>query len=305
VQKFTRPLTREIELAGARLALTLNEQGISVRPVGSRRTPWEIPWGAMVCHLTGQPLQDRANPSAEEVTAAVESLKKPGPSKPAVPAAPPAPAAPATPAPPAADQQTPAAPLTAQPAPSAEKVTRQPTGARQAAPRTEIDTVLVRLEHWLAAHRRGYHQGLLPGASDDELDRAQAALGIPLPDDLRTLLRWHNGQGSEVNGHLENNWDLMSAGQIVTAKGELDAGDPTQTGWQRAWIPFLQDDADDYLVLDTSQPGAPVREFWQGKTEHPVVAPSLSAWLAQFVTAVENGEYHEDPERGTFLHSRQ
>jgi hypothetical protein len=66
MQKFTRPLTREIALGDGRLALTLTEQGISVRPVGSRKPPWEVSWAAVLCQLTG----------AEDVAAAVERLKK-------------------------------------------------------------------------------------------------------------------------------------------------------------------------------------------------------------------------------------
>jgi len=36
VQKFTRPITREVEIGSERLAFTFGEQGIAVRPVGSR-----------------------------------------------------------------------------------------------------------------------------------------------------------------------------------------------------------------------------------------------------------------------------
>jgi hypothetical protein len=80
MQKFTRPLTREVELAGGRLAFTFSEQGLAVRPVGSRRPPREISWSALLVHMMG-PAQ---SPSAEEVTAAVESLKKGEGAKPAV-----------------------------------------------------------------------------------------------------------------------------------------------------------------------------------------------------------------------------
>src|SRR5262249_7516964 len=161
--------------------------------------------------------------------------------------------------------------------------------------------LLTRLEKWLASRRPRYREGLLPGASAAELDAFQSALGIPLPEALRALLSWHNGQSADFVGHLENNWDLMNLNQILQAKKDLDAGDRTQTGWQPTWIPFLDDDQGDYVCLDASQPEAPVREFWQGQTEPPVVAPSPAAWLEQFVTAVERGAYHEDPERGTFL----
>jgi hypothetical protein len=69
-------------------------------------------------------------------------------------------------------------------------------------------------------------------------------------------------------------------------------------------VPFLSDGAGNYLSLDTSQPGAPVREYWAGSPEQPVVAPSLAAWLEDFVNAVERGEYEQDPERGSFLRLR-
>jgi hypothetical protein len=44
MQKFTRELTREIEIAGQRLAVTLNEKGVSLRPVGSQRPPAALTW---------------------------------------------------------------------------------------------------------------------------------------------------------------------------------------------------------------------------------------------------------------------
>jgi hypothetical protein len=73
MQKFTRPLTREVELGSNRLAFTFSEQGLAVRPVGSRRPPREISWGALLCHMVGA---HGHAPSTEEVAAAVESLKK-------------------------------------------------------------------------------------------------------------------------------------------------------------------------------------------------------------------------------------
>ncbi|MFQ3594277.1 MAG: SMI1/KNR4 family protein [Gemmataceae bacterium] len=44
MQKFTRSLTREIELHGERYAVTLNNQGLALRPVGSRKPPKEASW---------------------------------------------------------------------------------------------------------------------------------------------------------------------------------------------------------------------------------------------------------------------
>jgi cell wall assembly regulator SMI1 len=157
---------------------------------------------------------------------------------------------------------------------------------------------LARLERWLAQHRSRYHQALLPGASTAELDSLAKKLGVPLPADLRVLLAWHNGP--ESAGALVETWLFMGTATIATGKQELDA-DAATTGWQPAWVPFLDDDQGDYLCLDTSQPLSPLREFVFGKKEHPVIASSLAAWLADFVAALERGEYIEDPERGHFM----
>lgn len=281
MQKFTRPITREIELGGGRLALTLTEQGIAVRPVGSRRPPREISWARLVHQLTSA-AGAGPEPSAEDLTAAVEALKKGEAGKTSAAAAPTAAAPKGTASNGHADERPAVAPAAS-------------------AAGGGVQALLGRLEKWLRQHRRRYAEGLLPGASAQELDATQAALGVPLPQDLRALLSWHNGQSGDFIGHLENNWDLMSAGRIVEAKREMDGGDHAQSGWQPAWVPFLEDDSGNFLVLDTSQPSAPVRECWQGNPDHAVAAPSLAAWLEQFVAAVEQGRYHEDPERGTFL----
>ncbi len=161
-----------------------------------------------------------------------------------------------------------------------------------------LPALLARLDHWLSRHRARFAKGLLPGAAPDQLAALQSELGRPLPDELRALLSWHNGQSPDVAGAFVQSFHLLSAQQIIQVKKELDATPPS--GWDKAWIPFLDDDNDNYVCVDASASGAPVRECWHGKKDHPVVADSLTAWVEQFVTALEKGEYTEDPERGDF-----
>lgn len=101
MQKFTRPITREVEIGEDRLAFTFSEQGIAVRPVGSRKPPKEISWAALLTHMTGP--SAGAAPGPEQLSAALEQLRGPGakpPSKPAPEPAPaPSPASPTAPPP--------------------------------------------------------------------------------------------------------------------------------------------------------------------------------------------------------------
>jgi cell wall assembly regulator SMI1 len=159
-----------------------------------------------------------------------------------------------------------------------------------------LPDLLPRLDRWLRGQRPNYAQGLRPGASPDQLRALHGALGQEVPPDLQTLLAWHDGQTADFVGCFENNWQLMGTEQIAAALTDLTAGG----AWRQSWIPFLDDDAGDYVFLDTSAAPAPVREFWLGK--QPVtVAASIVEWLERFVTAVERGQYVEDPERGAFV----
>lgn len=160
--------------------------------------------------------------------------------------------------------------------------------------------MLDRLQRWLANHRQRYLRNLRPGLSANEQDAFERRLGQDLPAELRGLLAWHDGQGNDFAGAFRHAWLLLSAEQILAAKKDLDDAGAQAPGWQPGWIPFLDDDAGNYMCIDPEQGGA-VREYWAGNSEHPVVAPSLASWLEEFVAAVERGTYVEDPERGRFL----
>jgi cell wall assembly regulator SMI1 len=258
MQKFTRALTREVEVVGERLAVTFSAEGVSVRPVGSRRPPATLSWAALVCAAgQGEPAADRLAVALAALKGAQIAAKKSDPS----PADPP---------------QRPAAAQTA-----------------------DLPELLARLDAWLQKHRAGYHQGLQPPARADDLADLEKALGFSVPAELRTWLGWHDGQGEDLIGAFRESWKLMSARQIAETCSDLVA-DP-EAGWQRGWVPVLDDDQGDYTCLDTQTAGHPVREVWRGQKDHPPVAPSLAAWTTAFVADVEAGRYSEDPERGEFL----
>lgn len=264
MQKFTRALTREIEAAGERLAVTLSEEGMTLRPVGGRRPPHTLSWDALVyacVSLQGTDL----NPDA--IAEAVKALKAGGDS---------------TPRP--------------KPAAAAEQTTAPADHPAPDHPKSSLSALLARLDHWLKAHRARYYHSLLPGATSADCHALQTALGKPLPAELHTWLTWHNGQNPDVEGGLEENWIPMSTTEIAEVKKELD--DEAHAGWNKEWIPFLDNDNDSFLCLDPTRAGCAVVECWRGKHDHPTAAPSLAAWVEHVLTGLEQGKYTEDPERG-------
>jgi cell wall assembly regulator SMI1 len=269
MQQFTRALTREIEVGGERLALTLSKEGLSVRPVGGRRPPYNMSWEAWLCACVGGVGQE---PPVEKIAEALEAVRSGAPKAGEKSAASEKPAAAAT-----SPHTTAAAPA----ATVADKMT----------------ILLARLDQWLETHRERFQQALQPGATAADCDELAAALGKPLPEELRALLMWHNGQNPDVPGAFEQSWILMSTEEIADAKKELDA--EKHEGWHKNWLPFLDDDNGNYLCLDLGTAHGPVRECWRGRADHPVAAPSLAVWLENFVSALEDGAYAEDAERGT------
>lgn len=74
MQKFTKALTREIEIGGERLAVTLAAEGVTIRPVGSRRPPLTLSWAAILCAGTGA----SGEPTEAAVTSALAALEGKG-----------------------------------------------------------------------------------------------------------------------------------------------------------------------------------------------------------------------------------
>jgi cell wall assembly regulator SMI1 len=158
--------------------------------------------------------------------------------------------------------------------------------------------LLSRLDAWLRKNRSRFLKSLQRGATQADLYTLSKTLGGPVPAGLRDLLVWHNGQGDDYVGYFVDHWLLMSSAGIAAAKTDLDAIGQ-EHGWSKDWVPFLDDDGGNFVVLDSKKPQPAVLIYWMDGKPEPL-APSVEAWLSDFVIAVEAGLYYEDPERGTF-----
>jgi cell wall assembly regulator SMI1 len=143
---------------------------------------------------------------------------------------------------------------------------------------------------------------LRPGLDDHALATVRQALGS-LPDELSTLLAWHDGQADDFQGTFADCWCLLSGQDIVALTRDLDQDPPP--GWVHDWIPFARDSGDSYLAIDPITDGKPIKALWSGKDKAQVVAPSLTAWFATLLADFEVGRYVEDPERGDFIRSHR
>jgi cell wall assembly regulator SMI1 len=226
MQKFTRELTREVEVNGERVALTLSEKGVSLRPVGSRKPPLEITWADVI---------KAAGPAA------------------------------------APEKETPA---------------------------TGLSAALARLDAWLKAHRPAFFATLQKGAADADLQKLAKQLGRPVPEELATWLRWHDGQDADVPAALVGAFTLIDHEEVADAYRDRTAG--MDGPWNAGWFPLLDDFNDSLICLDTTRPGVPVIEVWRGRESAIDASPSLEAWVQTLLSDFEAGKYAEDAERGHY-----
>lgn len=179
-----------------------------------------------------------------------------------------------------------------------------------------MKTIWNRIETWLAANADVVRRGLNPPASHDQIARAEAALGVSFPSDVRETFMIHDGQTSNSPGLLDG-WEFLSVGRIVDEwnvwKNLLDDGDfngitSDSTGhtitdwWSPRWVPMTYDGAGNHHCLDLS-PGrlgrsGQIIKMWHDDAARDLVAPSYRDWLLQLTAAFEAGHYELSDEYG-------
>lgn len=160
-----------------------------------------------------------------------------------------------------------------------------------------MDKLIIQLDNWLSENRADYYSSLLPGATDEEFSSLEDQLSLSLPDDLRALYRWRNGQHPSEFASFQDNRMFLSLRQISETKDTLDGmigydfDDPKW--WRRGWIPFLSNGGGDYLCVDVSAEdgGAPGQliAFWHDDGDREVEFSSLTEWLGALVDSMGNG----------------
>ncbi len=85
-----------------------------------------------------------------------------------------------------------------------------------------MQSLIERVDRWLAANRPDYYARLRTGATDAELDAFEARFSLRLPGSFRAFYRWRDGQESGCTASFQNNRVFMSLEEAAEAKELLD-----------------------------------------------------------------------------------
>ena len=147
-----------------------------------------------------------------------------------------------------------------------------------------------RIEAWLMDNARPVLSELRPGASSDELNALESAIGLALPASLRESLLIHDGTSPEVG--LLGGRELLNVAQMRWLWKEECAATTTPEGRQR--IPIVLHDEEGtplFLCVDVS---GRVMASWRVGADPIVIAPSYHAWLNSFTEDLEQGRLGYD-----------
>jgi cell wall assembly regulator SMI1 len=161
----------------------------------------------------------------------------------------------------------------------------------------DVDTLIARMDRWLAAQRPDYYALLRPGATDAQLDAFEAKFTLRLPIAFRQFYRWRDGQNPMSFLPLQMNRTFSTLEAIAHTKELLDdmidSDFDKPTYWRRGWVPFLHNGGGSHLCLDLAAedggvPGQLIG-FWKADQDRPIEFPSVEAWLATLVSSMEDG----------------
>lgn len=145
----------------------------------------------------------------------------------------------------------------------------------------DLGAALARIGAWLEEHHAAYAQVLGPPCESEAL--------ATYPTDVRTLLRWHNGQSDGGSSSFFGMVWLIPDDQIEAQRREnaqtaKDIKNPAW--WSDAWYPFA-DDGEGNLYCVHAETGEVI--FYQhDHGTRPVIAPSLGAFFAAIAKGLES-----------------
>jgi cell wall assembly regulator SMI1 len=167
-----------------------------------------------------------------------------------------------------------------------------------------MKATLAKLDRLLQKIRQPYYEKLNPGLTDQEIQALEQKYQLILPESLRLLYQWKNGQAADTYESFVNNSQFMPLEEALDTQAELTSligfDFEIENWWNEHWIPVFHNGGGDYICIDTEGtftgiPGQ-LLEFWHADNDRNVIAPDLASFLnklVQLYTSTESSKLDE------------
>lgn len=182
---------------------------------------------------------------------------------------------------------------------------------------TTITQNFKKLKEWFQNNYVEALDALNPPATEKQLQELKDVLGFDIPDELKELLRCHNGQKKRTEWFFEfqefspieriiseytSLKEMNNAGDFKKLTIETSKEIQSNTWWHNNWIPFTYDGAGNFYCIDTSPTPTgkygQIITFYHDSNDRDVLANSLTEWFNNLVNDYLNGKYFFDEKNG-------
>ncbi len=162
---------------------------------------------------------------------------------------------------------------------------------KKKSPSSDLETKLQRIDALLAEVDPDARKSLKNGASDAAIAKLSKRVfgGKPVPADLATFFRWHDGQSKIASLHPDDNRTPMSIDGAIEAWNFLsDPSEEILQPWSKSWFPIFDNGAGDYVCMETAiKKAGSLVAYWHADEDRDTVFPNLSAWADDLIAALE------------------
>ncbi|WBU60745.1 SMI1/KNR4 family protein [Paracoccus albus] len=160
-------------------------------------------------------------------------------------------------------------------------------GASSASAQTSLAELLSELDMLLKSKHPELAASLRPPQSAEQIERMEARYQIVLPDEVRTLYLWHDGQDPTGFTTFANNMAFQPLSELLQTKAEFDSmigyDFHLKNWWHQAWLPLFHNGGGDYLVVDPqgihTGDANQLLAFYHDDKYRPIIAKDLTTFF--------------------------
>lgn len=159
-----------------------------------------------------------------------------------------------------------------------------------------MEKILETLDLHIKKLRPELYSHLNASLTEKDIQRIEKQYDIQIPEDLRALYGWKNGQVSDCYDSFVNNSMLIPLEEALDIAQELTSMIGTdfeiKNWWNENWLPIFHNGDGDYICYDlkgifTGNKGQ-ILEFWNRDNDRNGIADNLGDFLNQL------NQYYED-----------
>lgn len=153
-------------------------------------------------------------------------------------------------------------------------------------PDSDMKTALSQLDNHLREKRPEYYAALQPPLTGEEIAALEKKYDITLPEDVKQLYKWKNGQGDSYEAFVNNSM-FVPLEQALAAREELTAmigyDFEIENWWNAHWLPIFDNGGGSSICYDmggvfTGKKGQLV-EYWNEDNDRNVICPDLLTFI--------------------------